>query len=259
MFPLYSYYGLQRPMAARTVFPRLASIEIRSSWRDKLCGNYRRVDEKVEDALKQKMDEELAKKKLPPSRILHHIYIQLQYAPQIVYHQPFHPKKMLPGAEFDPLLGQVGVNFVLHDDDHSGFEVSFVLQGSFNWSFLDPNRDNPNETAAGARAWQGQYQLQGSYVFVNLFGVDGLNLNLLLQAARSVTYQYDPTQQKNVTSRASTIAGGFQIGKSLGKDSPMSVGIQGTVGGGTGQTLDVTGLIFFQWQYDALPKPKKKK
>jgi hypothetical protein len=257
MFPLYSYYGLRRPMAARMVFPQLASVEVRATWRDKLCGNYVRAEDKVEDVLRQKVDDELQKKNLPPTRFFDHIYLQLQYAPQIIYHHPFHPHQMLPGAEVDPLLGQVGVNFVMHDDEHRGFEVSFVVQGSFNYSFFDPNRNNPNETEAGRDAWQGQYQLQAAYAFPNLLGVDGLTLTILAQASRSVTYQYDPTQQKNVTTRASTLAGGFQISKSLGKDSPFSAGGQVTVGGGTGQTLDVTGQVFFQWQYDFLPpKPK---
>jgi hypothetical protein len=259
MFPLYSFYGLQRPMAARIAFPQLARVEVRSSWREKLCGNYVRPDDDVEAALKKKMDDELAKKNLPPTRLFDHIYLQLQYAPQIIYHHPFHPHQTMPGAEVDPLLDSVGIDFVMHDDDHSGFEVTFVVQGSFNYSFLDPNQNNPNETEAGRKAWQAQYQLQAAYAFPNLFGVDGLTLSILLQASRSITYQYDPTVQKKVTSRAASLAGGFQIAKQLGKDSPFSIGAQGTVGGGTGQTLDFTGAVIFQWQYDfRRPQPKPK-
>jgi len=243
-------------MAARIAFPRVTTVEVRASWRDKLCGNYVRTDERSEEILKKKLDDEKAKQNLPPTRILDHIYLQLQYAPQIVYHQPFHPSQTMPGAEVDPLLLQVGVNFVFHDDEHSGFEFAVVLQGSFNYMFVDPNQNNPNETSAGRQAWQGQGQLQAAYVFVNLFGVDGLSLNLLVQAARAVSYQYDPTQQKNVTSRSTTLAGGFQISKSLGKDSPFSVGLQGTAGPSSNQTLDWTAQAIFQWQFDFLPKRK---
>ena len=260
MFPLYSYYGLRRPMAVRTVFPQVGSVEVRASWRDKLCGNYVRVDERAEEPLRKCLDKEKEKQHLPPTRAVDHIYVQVQYAPQIVYHQPFYPSQTMPGAEIDPLLLQVGINFVFHDDDHSGFEATAVLQGSFNYSFIDPNQNNPNETAAGRQAWQGQGQLQGAYVFVNLFGVDGLSLSILIQAARAISYQYDPTQQKNVTSRSATLAGGLQISKSLGKDSPWSVGIQGTAGPSTNQTLDWGVQAFILWNFDLLPpKPKPPK
>lgn len=257
MFPLYSYYGLRRPMAVKTIYPQVSSVEVRASWRDKLCGNYLRVDERVEELLRKKMDEEKAKQNLPPTRTVEHIYVQVQYAPQIVYHQPFYPHQTLPGAEVDPLLAQVGINFVFHDDDHNGFEVSSVLQGSFNYSFVDPNRNEPHEIAAGRQAWQGQAQLQAAYVLVNLFGVDGLSLSILIQAAGAVSYQYDPKQQKRVTSLSAGAAGGFQINKSLGKDSPFSIGLQGAAGPSTNKTLDWNAQVIFQWQFDARPKPKR--
>jgi hypothetical protein len=257
MFPLYAFYGLRRPMAARIAFPLLSSVEVRASWREKLCGNYVRVEGPEEPVLRKCLDDKEKERGLSPTRVFDHIYVQAQFAPQIVYHQPFHPSQTLPGAEVDPVLLQVGINFVLHDDQHSGFEVTAVLQGSFNYTFVDPNQNNPNETAAGRQAWQGQGQLQASYVLVNLFGVDGLSLSLLIQAARAISYQYDPTQQKNVTSRSSTLAGGFQISKSLGKDSPFSVGFQGTAGPSTNHTLDWTGQVIFQFQFDLMPpKPK---
>jgi len=256
MFPLYSFYGLRRPMFARIAMPHLSSVEVRASWRDKLCGNHIKVEGSAEEALRQKLNDELAKKKLPPTGILQHIFLQPQFAPQVVYHQPFHPSQTMPGAETDVVL-QVGVDFVFHDDDHSGFEVSSVVQGSFNYSFIDPNQGNPNETSAGRIAWQFQYQIQAAWVFVNLFGVDGLSLSILAQAARAISYQYDPTQQKNIWGRSATLAGGVQISKSLGKDSPWSLGIQGTAGPSTNSTLDFTGQIFIQWQGDFLPKRKK--
>ncbi len=255
MFPLYSFYGLVRPMAVRIALPQIARVEIRVSSQDKLCGNYIRAEDHIADILRQKANEELAKKKLPPTRTIDHIYLQVQFAPQIVYHQPFHSKQTMPGGEVDPIM-QVGVNFVFHDDHHSGLEIGFVVQGSYNYFWLDPNANDPHETAAGRHAWQAQYQLQAAYAFVDLFGVDGLTLDILVQAARAITYQYDPTQQRSVTSRSTAISGGIQVTKQLG-DSPFSIGGQVTVGSGPSPTLDWTGQFIFQWQYDLRPKPKK--
>ena len=259
MFPLYSYYGLQRPMALRMAFPQVAQVEVRASWKDKLCGNYVRADEKAEEALKNKMDAEKAKKNLPPTSFFDHIYLQVQYAPQIIYHQTFPHSQTLPGAEVDPLLATTGVNFVMHDDNHPGFEVSLVVQGSFNYAFVDPNRNDPNETEAGRKAWQAQVQLQAAYAFPNFLGVDNLTLSLLLQGTQSFTYQYDPMVRKKVVNTATGGALGVQINKQLGKDSPFSIGGQLTVGAGTGQTVDITGSVIFQWQYDFVkPKPQPK-
>lgn len=244
LFPFYSLYGVPRSEPLRVSVPVVTTIEFRASSKEKLCG-HSRADTELEQAVRKRLDEEKAKKGLPATEENKLIHFQVSLGPQVVYHLPFHPSQNLAGAEVDAVF-QAGVNFVFHDDDHIGFEATISAQGSANYSFLDPNRNDPNEISAGRRAGQGQLQLQLAVVFPNFLGVKGLTFSLLVQGAGAATYQYDPSQRKPALSYSKTLAPGLGISKDLG--SGWSVQFQPTVGPNWGNTntVDITGIIFLQ-------------
>lgn len=194
LYPFYSQYGLPIPALLQVALPSSISIEAVATFKKKICGDFFQLKEEVEDALRKLIDAELEKKKKPKTDPLKHLFFDIALGPQIVHHTPFRPSQQQVGAEVDAVL-QADVNFVFHDEEHSGLEVSLALQGSGNYFFVDPNQNNPNETSAGQFAGQGQVQLQVGYFFPNFLGVKKLTFSGFLQAAGSATYQYDPNQR----------------------------------------------------------------
>jgi hypothetical protein len=197
--------------------------------------------------------------------------------PQAVYHQPFRhadPRDPLNSVEVDSTAA-VDINIVMRDDDAPGFEFTATLQGSSNFVVLDPNRQNPdisdpNDLARSEAFNQGQLQLQLAYYFRS-FTVLGtkMSFSLLVQAAGSASYQYDPTKRKAGMSYG--LGGAAGLGLDIELDENTSLSPQCTVGptgafdgrfNSTGGTVDFGCAITNKGQFELgggkKPAPKKK-
>ncbi len=209
--PSYSQYGLPTPTLLQVALPDLVSIQAVASFKEKVCGDFIRLRDEALKEIRALIDSLLQKQGKPKTNPLKHIFLDVAFGPQVVHHTPFHPTQIRPGAEVDAVL-QADVNFVFHDDEQPGLEFSIAVQGSGNYFFVDPNRNNPNETPAGRVAGQGQLQLQVGYFFPNFLGVKHLTFSAFLQTAGAATYQYNPNQRSPQWAYSATGAAGLGFG-----------------------------------------------
>lgn len=271
-------YSLPGSHLLRVAAPTHIEVELRCSQRDDLGPDYERIPPSEAAEICSKLDEEEEKRGIvKPKPLVRHVYMHLAIGPQAVYHQPFKradPRDPLNSAEAGATAA-VDINIVMRDDDAPGFEFTAALQGAANFIVLDPNRNNPdvsdpNELLRANHTLQGQLQLQLAYYFKS-FTVLGtkLSFSLMLQAAGSATYQYDPTTKQAGMSYGLGMAGGAGLDIELNDKTSLgpqcSAGPTGSFDGrfnSTGGTVDFACSVVLKGQFDlgpgAEPPPKKK-
>ena len=244
-------YGFADPSLIRVAVPTVTQIEVRGSSKVYRCGHYTEVSSLLADASRKKIEEEESKKGFTPGP-LKHIYYQLSMGPQVTAHFPYPHSSTHFGAEVDAVV-QSAINLVFHDDAHAGFEAAFALQGSNNYSFVDPNRYDPNETFQGRFSSQYQRQIQMGAFFPNWLGVKNLTFGIFVQYAGSTSLQYDPSQRSPQFSTARIAGPGLGFNYQL--SDTVSLGFQPTLGVNEGavNTIDSGFFFFLQAQKDILP------
>jgi hypothetical protein len=207
-------YSLPRPTLMRVVLPQVTTIVITVTSRDKVCGESIEItDEDKRKKILEKIDEEKRKKGFPPTKGSKHIQFHLALGAQVVYHHPVH-KDDDNGAEVDPAVLQGDITVVLHDEEESGFELTYAIQGAVQYFFVDPNRNNPNEIADGRNSRQLQQQFQVTYAFSDK--VLGFDFSIFAQLFEQWSYQYNPDVKRATISSAWGVAGG------VGFDLPIT-------------------------------------
>ena len=268
-------YSLPRTHLLHVAAPQSIQVEFRCSQREDLGPDYERLPAEHAEEICAKLDAEEEKRGIvTPKPLVRHVYMHFSIGPQAVYHQPFRhadPRDPLNSAEVDATAA-VDINIVMRDDDAPGFEFTATLQGSSNFLVLDPNRQNPdvrdpNDLARSDAFSQGQLQLQLAYFFKS-FEVLGtkLSFSLLVQAAGSASYQYDPTKRKAGMSYGLGAGVGPGLDIELNENTSLSpqctVGPTGAFDGrfnSTGGTVDFTCGVVIKGQFGGgTPAPKKK-
>jgi hypothetical protein len=227
MLPLFTLYGVPRSAMVRVSVPVASTIHFRISSADHLCG-FEPVPPEVASKIIPLLPEPPQPGPVPQPKKKKHVFVEISnQGLQVIYHHPVSP--IHSGGELDKTFA-VDVNVIISDDERPHLEVQLAFQASRNYSFLDPNRSNPNETQAGRSATQEQLQLQLSYVIPKLFGVEDLSVGVFAQVAGARTYQFDPTLRTPTWSWQPSASGGVGIG--AGYDFNDSVGLvgQGTLG-----------------------------
>jgi len=271
-------YSLPRSHMLHVAAPQSINVEFRCSQSEDLGPDFERLPEDQAKEICAKLDEEEEKQGIVnPKPLVRHVYMHFAIGPQAVYHQPFKhadPRDPLNSAEVDATVA-VDINVVMRDDDEPGFEFTATLQGSSNFIVLDPNRKNPdvtdpNDLARSDAFNQGQLQLQLAYYFKSFLVLGTkLSFSLLVQAAGSASYQYDPTKRQAGMNYGLGIAGGGGLDIELNENTSLSpqctVGPTGAFDGrfnSTGGTVDFTCSVVIKGQFELgggkKPAPKKK-
>lgn len=239
-------YSLPRPILMRVLWPQLTTLVITLTNSKDPCGdNVEITDEETRKRVIRGVDEKKKGRGFPPTTGSPHVQFHLALGQQIVYHHPVH-KNDDNGAEVDPYVLQGDVTVVLHDETGSGFELTYAVQGAVQYFFVDPNRNNPNETPAGRQGRQLQQQFQVSYAFSDK--VLGFNFSIFAQLFEQWGYQYNPDAKRATISAAWGAAAGvgfdLPIAKHLKWSTQFTLGTTQVPNHSTVDTTIITGPKF---------------